>query len=79
MFFLQQTTSNVILERIGDQLFSVVVLICVAYLLWKRQQKMEDKMNEYLKEDRDKMMSVISKNTEAFERLEDLLEKTKIS
>lgn len=62
-----------ILERVGDQLFSIIILVAVAYLFWKQQNKLSEKMEKYIAEDRKQMLDVIEKNTKAFERLDDLI------
>lgn len=67
--------TGTIWERVGDQLFSILILFVVAWLLWKRQREMEDRLNKYLEQDREKMLEVISNNTKVMERLEDLLDK----
>ncbi|WP_343671809.1 hypothetical protein [Chitinophaga sp.] len=66
---------NVFFQRLGDQAFSVVVLIGIAWVLWKRQIKLEDRLTQYLNDDRDKMQGVIENNTKVIERLESVLEK----
>lgn len=43
-----------VLQRIGDQAFSVVVLVGIAWILWKRQIKLEDRLTQYLDDDRRK-------------------------
>ena len=58
-------------EKAADQLFSILVLAVVAYLVWRKLTAVEDKMTKYLGEDRKEMMEVISNNTRAFERLYD--------
>lgn len=79
MNILQVAPPNV-WERIGDQAFTVVILITIAYHLWQRQKEletknaqMEEKMTKYLEEDRSRMMEVIENNTRAFERLDHLI------
>ncbi|UKJ09067.1 hypothetical protein [Solitalea lacus] len=62
-----------ILEKLGDQLFSIIILVAVAYLFWKQQNKLSEKMEKYIEEDRAQMLEVIEKNTKAFERLDDLI------
>ena len=62
-----------ILQRLGDQAFSVIVLIGIAWILWKRQIKLEDRLTQYLDDDREQMLGVIENNTKVMERLEDVL------
>ncbi|KAA2244576.1 hypothetical protein F0L74_00950 [Chitinophaga agrisoli] len=65
-----------VLQRIGDQAFSVTVLIGIAWILWKRQIKLEDRLTQYLDDDREKMLGVIENNTKVMERLEDVLNRS---
>ncbi|ACU57780.1 hypothetical protein [Chitinophaga pinensis] len=65
-----------VLQRIGDQAFSVVVLVGIAWILWKRQIKLEDRLTQYLDDDREKMLGVIENNTKVMERLEDALSRS---
>ncbi|SFO32924.1 hypothetical protein SAMN05428949_4969 [Chitinophaga sp. YR627] len=65
-----------VLQRIGDQAFSVVVLVGIAWILWKRQIKLEDRLTQYLDDDREKMLGVIENNTKVMERLEDALNRS---
>lgn len=62
-----------VLQRLSDQAFSVIVLIGIAWILWKRQIKLEDRLTQYLDDDREKMQGVIENNTKVMERLEDVL------
>jgi len=66
---------NVLYQRLGDQAFSVIVLIGIAWILWKRQINLEDRLTQYLNDDRDKMQGVIENNTKVMERLESVLER----
>ncbi|WP_343690423.1 hypothetical protein [Chitinophaga sp.] len=66
---------NVLFQRLGDQAFSVIVLIGIAWILWKRQIKLEDRLAQYLNDDREKMQGVIENNTKVMERLESVLER----
>lgn len=66
---------NALYQRLGDQAFSVIVLIGIAWILWKRQIKLEDRLTQYLNDDRDKMQGVIENNTKVMERLESVLER----
>lgn len=65
-----------VFQRLGDQAFSVIVLIGIAWILWKRQIKLEDRLTQYLDDDREKMMGVIENNTKVMERLEDVLNRS---
>jgi hypothetical protein len=65
-----------VLQRLGDQAFSVIVLIGIAWILWKRQIKLEDRLTQYLDDDREKMQGVIENNTKVMERLEDVLNRS---
>ena len=64
-------------QRLGDQAFSVIVLIGIAWILWKRQIKLEDRLTQYLDDDREKMLGVIENNTKVMERLEEVLDRNK--
>jgi hypothetical protein len=55
--------------RLGDQLFSIALLVTVTYVLWNKITKLQDKMDSYLAEDRKIMMDVIAKNTEVLEKI----------
>lgn len=70
---IQTDPAQTIWQRLGDQAFTVVVLIGIAWLLWKRQIKLEDRLTQYLDDDREKMLGVIENNTKVMERLEDVL------
>ncbi|SFD01481.1 hypothetical protein SAMN05518672_10146 [Chitinophaga sp. CF118] len=72
----QIDAAQTIWQRLGDQAFSVVVLISIAWILWKRQIKLEDRLTKYLDDDREKMLGVIDNNTKVIERLEDVLERS---
>jgi hypothetical protein len=61
-------------ERASDQMFSILLLLVVAYALWKKQNTQEEKMTKYLEDDRKQMMEVIENNTRAFERLYDKIQ-----
>lgn len=57
------------LSRAADQLFSLALLLIVAYILWKRLNKVEDIQRQYLETDRKEMIEAINKNTEVIERV----------
>lgn len=72
---LQMDPATTIWQRLGDQAFSIVVLVGIAWILWKRQIKLEDRLTEYLDDDREKMLDVIENNTKVMERLEEVLDR----
>ena len=72
---IQPDPSQPIWQQLGDQAFSVVVLIGIAWILWKRQIKLEDRLTQYLDDDREKMLNVIENNKKVIEHLEDVLER----
>lgn len=55
--------------KLADQAFSIVLLVLIAVLLWRRIRQMEDKLEKYMNEDREEMKEVISNNTRAFDRI----------
>lgn len=57
---LQIDPSNTFITRLGDQLFTVVLLATISWALWKRITKVQDRMDTYLSEDRKQMSEVIS-------------------
>lgn len=88
IFFLQFTkaTDNVLnYGAIGAIL--ILCLLAIAYMakfFMKLYNKLSDKcdamqlqLNKYVNEDRDKLISVITKNTKAFESFERVVEKRK--
>jgi len=56
-------------QRIADQALSLAILGIIAWVLWKRQKDLEDKLTRYLEEDRKAMMDVIQNNTNAMQKL----------
>lgn len=68
--------TQVIWQHLGDQAFSVAVLVGIAWILWKRQIKLEDRLTHYLDNDREKMYDMIENNAKAMQRLEDVLNST---
>lgn len=80
--FLLADPSDLLTNSLGDQLFSIVLLVCFAIWMIRRQndekaerQKLQDKLEKYMEEDRKQMMSVIENNTKVMERLEDHLDR----
>jgi hypothetical protein len=67
-------------QRIADQALSLAILGVIAWVLWKRQRDLEDKLTKYLEEDRKAMLDVIQNNTSAMQKLnehfDNLLEKS---
>lgn len=61
--------------RVGDQAFSIVLLVVFAVFMLRRQKQLEDKMAKYQEEDRAKMMDIIQNNTRVMERIENHLDK----
>jgi hypothetical protein len=68
--------TQVIWQHLGDQAFSVAVLVAIAWILWKRQLKLEDRLTQYLDNDREKMYDMIENNAKAMQRMEDVLTNT---
>ena len=73
---IQVNPDQALWQRLGDQAFSIIVLLGIAWILWKRQIKLEDRLTQYLNVDRDKMQGVIENNVKVMERLESVLEGT---
>ena len=73
---IQVNPDQALWQRLGDQAFSIIVLLGIAWILWKRQIKLEDRLTQYLNVDRDKMQGVIENNSKVMERLESVLEGT---
>lgn len=55
--------------RVGDQLFTIVLLVTISYLLWQRITKVQDRLDNYLNEDRKEMQEVINNNTEVMKEV----------
>jgi hypothetical protein len=64
---LQIEPSATLWTRLGDQLFTIVLLVTIAYILWQRITKVQDKLDTYLNEDRAQMLEVIQNNTKVIE------------
>jgi hypothetical protein len=55
--------TNTFITRLGDQLFTIVLLATISWMLWKRITKVQDRMDDYLNDDRKEMSEVIRNNT----------------
>lgn len=69
MTLLDVLPPHSITERIGDQFFSVGLLLTISWLLWQRITKVQDRMDTYLNEDRKEMGKVIENNTRVMEEV----------
>jgi nitrogen regulatory protein PII-like uncharacterized protein len=69
------------LAEFGITGFFILALLVIAYFLWQRVTKMQDqlsaKFEQYQREDREKLISVIEKNTTAFNELHIFIAKFK--
>jgi hypothetical protein len=69
------------LAEFGITGFFILALLVIAYFLWQRVTKMQDqlsaKFEQYQREDREKLLSVIEKNTTAFNELHIFIAKFK--
>jgi hypothetical protein len=69
------------LAEFGITGFFILALLVIAYFLWQRVTKMHDdlsaKFEQYQKEDREKLIQVIEKNTSAFTELHIFIAKLK--
>lgn len=70
---LEPQTSLV--TRLTDQIFTVVLLCTISWLLWQRITKVQDRLDVYLSEDRKEMSEVISNNTEVMKEVVTQLKK----
>ena len=66
---LQVDPTSTFWTRIGDQLFTIVLLATLSYMLWQRITKVQDRMDTYLSEDRKEMGDVIKNNTEVMKEV----------
>ncbi|MEZ5047477.1 MAG: hypothetical protein R2831_10850 [Chitinophagaceae bacterium] len=55
--------------KLSDQMFTIVLLASISWLLWKRITKVQDRMDDYLNADRAKMADVINNNTEVMRQV----------
>lgn len=70
MIFLQaEPIPQTFMEKLADQGLSVMILAVLAWYLLKRLKENDTKLAKYIEEDRQKMIEVIEKNTEAFREL----------
>lgn len=81
---LQAGISEIINPHLADQMFTVVLLVAFAIWMVRKQkeerlerEKLQDRLERYMADDRKTMMDVIERNTRVMERIEDNLEKTK--
>lgn len=74
-FLLQAEPTTALFSRLGDQLFSIIMLVVIAMILWKRQKALEDRLANYMADDHERMIEVLEKNTKVMEGLEQILEK----
>lgn len=72
---MQSDIVTAIASRLGDQLFSIVLLVGYAFYSTRKQKQSDERMDRYMAEDRERMMKVIENNTKVMERLEDHLDR----
>jgi hypothetical protein len=77
MQLLTADPTGTFITRLGDQLFTIVLLATISWLLWKRITKVQDRMDAYLSEDRKEMSEVIKNNTTVMEAVTDILKEIK--
>lgn len=70
---LLQVPPPTIIERVGDQILSIGLLLTIAWILWQRITKVQDRMDNYLNEDRKEMSKVIENNTKVMNDVLDIL------
>lgn len=56
-------------SQLIDKGLTIAILAVAVYVLWKRDNATNEKINNYLNEDRKEMLDVIKNNTEAFKDL----------
>ena len=61
-------------QLLADKGLTLAILGVIAWVLWRRQKDLEDRLTNYLNEDRKNMLSVIENNTHVMERNNDLVE-----
>lgn len=71
---LLQVVDAGIWQRIADQGLTLGLLAFVSSVLWKRLKEVEERQTKYMEEDRKAMIDVISKNTAAFEKVNEHLD-----
>lgn len=69
--------TSTFISRLGDQLFTIVLLATISWLLWKRITKVQDRMDAYLSEDRKEMSEVIKNNTQVMHGVTEILNQIK--
>jgi hypothetical protein len=69
--------ASTLLTRLTDQLFTIVLLVTISWLLWKRITKVQDRMDTYLSEDRKEMSEVIKNNTSVMQGVTEILSEFK--
>lgn len=69
--------TSTLLTRLTDQLFTIVLLVTISWLLWKRITKVQDRMDTYLSEDRKEMSEVIKNNTSVMQGVTEILSEIK--
>jgi type II secretory pathway component PulC len=81
LIILQDILNESIWSKLLDHGLTILLLAVAVYVLWKRDQTMQakqdsinERMNNYLEEDRKEMLTVIQNNTEAFKKFSDTLE-----
>lgn len=67
--------TGTIVSRLGDELFSIMLLVSYAIYAERRNKAMQVKFDKYIEADRERMLTVIENNTRVMERLEDHLDK----
>lgn len=60
---------------LADKGLTIGILAAAVWILWKRDSAMAERLERYLAEDHARMADTIQKNTEAFTRLEEVLER----
>ena len=55
--------------RLADQIFSIVLLVGFAILITRKYNKLEEKLDKYMEEDRQEMQKIIDNNTKVLERI----------
>lgn len=67
--------ASTLFTRLTDQLFTIVLLVTISWLLWKRITKVQDRMDQYLNDDRKEMSEVIKNNTQVMQEVVSTLKK----
>lgn len=69
LFQISEVVTSNVWQRIADQALSLAILGIISWLLWKRQKDLEDKLTQYLNDDRKSMLDVIQNNTNVMQKL----------